>query len=94
VSAIGYDMNAITLLFAVALPVAAVIGAIAAWRMQNHQDVAETQTKWRDNSLDDWRKEREAAADAERTERASRPDMTEGSTEEREEAKRQQRIGG
>jgi hypothetical protein len=87
-------MNAITLLFAIALPVAAVIGAIAAWRMQKHQDVAQTQTKWRDDSLDDWREQREAAAEAERTERASRPDLTEGATEEREEARRQQRIGG
>ena len=87
-------MGSVSLFLAILLPVLGVGGAIAAWRMQKREDVRESQPKWRDDSLDDWRKQREAQADAERAERTSRPDLAEGSTEEREEAKRQQRIGG
>jgi hypothetical protein len=82
------------LLFAIALPVLGIAGAVAALRMQRKADEREAAPKWRDDSLDDWRKQREAEIEAERSERAAHPELLEGSSEEREEARRQQRIGG
>jgi hypothetical protein len=85
------------LLTRIGFPVMIAVGAIAAWRMSKAEHApGATQPEWKDDSLDDWRQERDAAAEAERAARGqtSRSDIEEGSTEEKEQAKRHQRIGG
>ncbi len=88
-------MDVVTLLLAFVLPVGGVLGAWAAWRRQKRTDtvVAES-SKWRDDSLDEWRRERDHQVEAERQARTARADLEPASTEERDEARRQQRIGG
>ncbi len=89
-------MSFFAALSAIGMPLAMVFGAIAAWRIMKKEHKAEQeQPLWRDTSLDDWRRERDANAEAERAARASDPKgLLEGSTEEREETRRHQRIGG
>jgi hypothetical protein len=89
-------MSFFAALSAIGMPLAMVFGAIAAWRLLKKEKRNEQeQPTWRDTSLDDWRRERDASADAERAARASEPNaLLEGSAEEREEARRHQRIGG
>ncbi len=85
------------LLTRIGFPILIVAGAIAAWRMAKAEHApGESQPEWKDDSLDDWRQERDAAAEAERAARGEthRTDLTEGSTEEKEQTKRHQRIGG
>ena len=51
------------------------IGGVAAWMVSRKSarfDAPETKT-WRDDSLDDWRREREAQAEAEREQRTATP---------------------
>ena len=85
------------LLTRIGFPLLIVGGAIAAWRMAkaDHAPGAE-KPEWKDDSLEDWRKERDAAAAAERAARDSAPraEADEGATEEKEQTKRHQRIGG
>jgi len=89
-------MSFFAALSAIGMPLAMVFGAIAAWRLMKKEDKNEQdQPVWRDTSLDDWRRERDASAEAERAARASDPNaLLEGATEERQEARRHQRIGG
>ena len=87
-------MDIVTILFAILLPVGGIAGGWMAWRRQKQTDVAEAAPKWRDDSLDSWRNERDMRVESERAERVERADLEPGSTEEREEARRQQRIGG
>jgi hypothetical protein len=83
-------------LSAIGMPLAMVFGAIAAWRLMKHEERREQESiPWRDTSLDDWRRERDARAEVERTARISDESaLREGSTEEREDTRRHQRIGG
>jgi hypothetical protein len=72
-------------------------GAIAAWRISKRNAAGPTatgSTSWRDDSLDDWRKERDANAEAHRTERAANPEEATGRGDEQSQEKRHQRIGG
>lgn len=88
-------MNAFTELWALAFPLLLAVGGIAAWRMSKRErSLDETGPKWRDDSLDDWRKERDAAAEERRTMRADEPEELTGRGEEQAETKRHQRIGG
>ena len=92
-------MPGLDLVVAVGLPLAMLIGGLAAWRMSKRSDVeeAERRTAWRDDSLDDWRKERDALVEQERIEREKSPparDLSDGRADEQEQAKKQQRIGG
>ncbi|MEX1103809.1 MAG: hypothetical protein WED87_06150 [Dehalococcoidia bacterium] len=87
-------MDIVTILFAVLLPVGGIAGGWMAWRRQKQADVVEAAPRWRDDSLDDWRKQRDEDIEVERASRAARAELEPGSTEEREEARRQQRIGG
>jgi hypothetical protein len=88
-------MDFVTLFFALLLPVGGVLGAWAAWRRQKRSDAtAIDQARWRDDSLDQWRRQRDEQAETDREARAARSDLEPASTEEREEARRQHRIGG
>lgn len=65
-------MNPIILLGSVGLPIAMGVGGFFAWRATRSQQVREVQPKtWRDDSLDEWRNERDTRADAERQGRAT-----------------------
>lgn len=81
---------------AVGLPVAMAVGAVMAWRMTKRENKAESeQPLWRDDSLDDWRKERAAEIDAERLQRVQQSSQHgSAAAEEQSEKKRHQRIGG
>lgn len=73
-----------------------VIGAIAAWRASRKEDAPEAKSAtWRDNSLDDWRKERARQAEEERAARATaESQISTGRAEEQAAEKKHQRIGG
>lgn len=94
------DMGFVIALSSIGLPLAMVIGAIAGWRiMKKGEKAKEEQQKnaWRDDSLDEWRRERDSAAEAERLSRVASPTgktTTAGRGEEEAEPVRHQRIGG
>jgi hypothetical protein len=75
------------------------IGGVAAWRMTKKENAttssAETPT-WRDDSLDDWRRQRDAAAQDSRVAREHQTSESHAGagTEEQVETVRHQRIGG
>jgi hypothetical protein len=56
-------------LLRVALPAAAALAGWLGWKQRNHDE--ENRPKWRDDSLDDWRRERDEAREREREERDS-----------------------
>jgi len=59
------------LLGSVGIPAALGIGGVVAWRATRSQQAREERpTTWRDDSLDDWRNERDARAEAARERRA------------------------
>lgn len=89
-------VDPITLLAAIAFPMLLFIGGLAAWQMTRHRQTAEEQqTTWRDDSLDDWMREREAQAERERAERLKhRVQYDPEAPEQQEEAIHHQRIGG
>jgi len=81
----------------VGLPVLMAVGGIAAWRMSKKENSTFVEkAAWRDDSLDDWRKQRDAEADQERVTRASTEGTLHegGAAEEKSETQRHQRIGG
>lgn len=83
------------LVSAVAFPFLMVIGGIAAWRMSKKETTRIETPAWRDDSLDDWRKERDARAEQARAIRPSDPThLSTGSEEQQETTKRHQRLGG
>jgi hypothetical protein len=85
----------VALISAVAFPITMLIGVIAAWRMSKKENaVIIEQPGWRDDSLDDWRKERDAEADRIRVMRHEDPTHEGGAAEEKAETVRHQRIGG
>ena len=88
-------MNGIQDLWQLALPLLLAVGGIAAWQVSRRDRTREENgAKWRDTSLDDWRKERDAAAEERRATRADEPEEVTGQTEEQATEKRHQRIGG
>ena len=75
------------------------IGGIAAWRMSKKENSTSASTEtstWRDDSLDDWRRQRAAAADEHRIarEQETRESHAGAGNEEQVETVRHQRIGG
>ncbi|MEO9256698.1 MAG: hypothetical protein ABI305_14270 [Tepidiformaceae bacterium] len=81
----------------VGLPVLMAVGGIAAWRMSKKENSTFVEKPvWRDNSLDDWRKERDAEVEQERILRSSTEGTLHegGAAEEKSETQRHQRIGG
>lgn len=87
-------MDGLTLLMSVGLPLAMFAGGIAAWRASRRQSIDDDRPGWRDDSLDDWRRERDQRAEAERAARPATPETSTGSEEQRETTTRHQRIGG
>ncbi|MEX2081410.1 MAG: hypothetical protein WEC33_07310 [Dehalococcoidia bacterium] len=84
---------------AIVLPALMFFGGLAAWRASRSRQVeldSPSGEAWRDDSMDDWRKERDASAETERIARLTDPEGTlkTGRAEEQEETQRQQRIGG
>lgn len=89
-------MATFQVLSAILIPFLLGIGGTAAFlasRRREEQD-RERAAAWRDTSLDDWRRERERIAEEERALRAATGETRTGSTEERDEKKQHQRIGG
>jgi hypothetical protein len=80
---------------ALGLPLLMGVGGIAAWRMTKKQDQVSTEKPaWRDDSLDQWRKDRDVEVEKERIARVN-SDLHEGAAaEEKAETVRHQRIGG
>ena len=81
-------------LMALGMPVAMFAGGIAAWRASKRQDDRPETPAWRDDSLDDWRKERDAEAEHRRKNRANEPHTSTGSEEQQETTQHHQRLGG
>ena len=85
------------LLFALALPILGIAGGIVGWKAAGkHKDIGKTASGWQDDSLEEWRKERERSAAEERELRAKEREerLAAGHAEEEVETVRQQRIGG
>jgi hypothetical protein len=83
------------LLSAVAFPLLMVFGGIAAWRMSKKDSTKPDATTWRDDSLDDWRKDRDQQAEQARATRpAEQQHLATGSEEQQETKKHHQRLGG
>lgn len=95
-------MDPILLIGSVGLPLVFGIGGIIAWRARRAQAEREDQpATWRDDSLDDWRRERDEQLAAERERRAREPqredpdDVPTTQAREGEKARRtQSRLGG
>lgn len=82
------------ILFALGMPVAMAVSGIAAWRMSKKEGGKPETPQWRDDSLDDWRKERDAQAELQRTQRPAESHLKTGQEEQVEVTKKHQRIGG
>ena len=79
----------VPLIAAIAFPMLLFVGGIAAWQMSKHSDAAEAQNNWRDESLDEWRRERDAEVARARAERLNHLVQYEPRTdEEQQEASR------
>jgi hypothetical protein len=89
-------MPDLQVIVAVMMPFLLGIGGVAAWRAskRTEEQDRERAAAWRDDSLDDWRKERETMAEEERARRAAEAQTHTGSTREGDEKKQHQRIGG
>jgi hypothetical protein len=85
-------MSSFATLAQLGLPLVMGVGAILAWIVSRRSNGAVTEKPaWRDDSLDDWRREREEARETERTTRAANP--PEG-PHAGESAERHTRMGG
>jgi|SwirhisoilCB3_FD_contig_51_877837_length_525_multi_2_in_0_out_0_1 hypothetical protein len=87
----------IQFLSVVGLPVLMAVGGVAAWRMSKKENSTIVEKPaWKDTSLDDWRKQRDAEAEQERITRVSTEGTLHegGAQEEKSETQRHQRIGG
>ncbi len=90
-------MGGLQLIVSVAFPFMMAIGAIAAWRISKREnDPTADKPAWRDDSLDDWRRERDLGTEEERQARdaATTGDHLSRGQEEAPETRRHQRIGG
>lgn len=90
-------MPNLQIILAIMMPFLLGMGGVAAWRASKRSDQQEREraAAWRDDSLDEWRRERERIAEEERARREAEVTETRaGSTEERDEKKQHQRIGG
>lgn len=90
-------MSFITLLSAIGFPLLMAVGGVMAWRLSKRESAPGAEAaNWRDDSLDDWRKERDAEIEQEREARVTQTSSRThaGSGGEENEKKRIQRIGG
>ena len=87
-------------LLGLGIPLLMAIGGILAWRVskKGDQQREDPQNQWRDTSLDDWRRERDAQAEEERLRRESGPSrdgFSEGQAKEADTQKQtHSRMGG
>ncbi|MBI2767474.1 MAG: hypothetical protein HYX53_16385 [Chloroflexi bacterium] len=87
----------ISLFAQLGLPILMAVGAVMAWRISKRENVRDSKpSEWKDDSLDDWRRQRDAAIEAERQARLANPGAThEGGERDAEgDVKRHQRLGG
>jgi hypothetical protein len=87
----------LSMLAQLGLPILMAVGAVMAWRMTKRENVRDSQpAEWKDDSLDEWRRQRDAAAEIERAERAANPDALHAGGEKAVEGDvgKHQRIGG
>jgi hypothetical protein len=82
------------ILFALGMPVAMIVSGVAAWRMSKKENTKPETPQWRDDSLDDWRKERDAQMEIERAQRPRESLLKTGQEEQTETTKKHQRLGG
>ena len=82
------------ILFALGMPVAMAVSGGAAWRLSKKESQKPETPQWRDDSLDEWRRERDAQAERERTLRPAESHLKTGQEEQQEITNRHQRIGG
>lgn len=82
------------ILVALGMPAAMLISGIAAWRMAKKDNTKPETPQWRDDSLDDWRRERDAQIELERAQRPRESRLKTGQEEQTETQKKHQRIGG
>jgi hypothetical protein len=90
-------MGGLAALLSIGMPIAMAFGAIAAWRMSKKDNDPESKpAEWRDTSMDDWRRERDEQAIAERKTRSTKGKTAthEATGGDEGETKRHQRIGG
>jgi flagellar motility protein MotE (MotC chaperone) len=90
-------MGNLSAVLAMMMPFLLGMGGVAAWRASKRSEEREREraAAWRDDSLDEWRRERERIAEEERARRATEESQTHaGSTREGDEKKQHQRIGG
>ena len=89
-------MAGLSILLKLGMPIAMAFGAVMAWRMSRKEDdVTDVEKpRWTDDSLDEWRRERDAQAEADRVARAEAAGNRTGEPREETETHRQQRIGG
>ncbi|MGE0601794.1 MAG: hypothetical protein AB7J35_19765 [Dehalococcoidia bacterium] len=83
------------LISAIAFPFLMIFGAIAAWRISRTDSTKPDTPSWRDDSLDEWRKERDQQAEQARASRpAEQQHLATGSEEQQDTKKQHQRLGG
>lgn len=91
-------MTPFALFSAIGMPLAMGIGGIVAWRATRNQQAREDAPRtWRDDSLDEWRRERDARADEQREQRTAAPrdELNPESRQGEETSERQHtRLGG
>lgn len=86
---------AFSAIFGVGMPLALTLGGLAAWRVTRTRDQREaSKPNWKDDSLDEWRRERDAQAEVERAERAANPERAASASGDESEPVRHQRLGG
>jgi len=82
------------ILFALGMPVAMAVSGVAAWRLSKKESQKPETPQWRDDSLDEWRRERDAQAERDRALRPTESHIKTGQEEQQEITKKHQRIGG
>lgn len=87
-------------IFSILLTVLMIAGAVFAWRLSKRESLPKSSDEtWRDDSLDDWRRQRDAEIELERQSRVLETKTTSrqhegGAGNEEVETVRTQRIGG
>lgn len=91
-------MDPLLLFGSVGIPIILAVGGLLAWRASRAQQEREARpSTWRDDSLDEWRRERDAEIEAERVRRVEQARHDGPTTESREGQEGQKthtRLGG
>lgn len=90
-------MSALVLVRLLGFPLAMLVSGIVAWRLvRGSSDPRNNRPVWRDDSLAEWYREREQLAEEERRKRQESLAQTgdRGHTDERNDERTEQRVGG